>query len=270
MNKLATINKSKERQTPIEIALQIDGQGMTTAKALYFYLGLNPSNYSKWAKKNIVDNNFAVENIDYLSFVLQDERNPNPSTDYKLTADFAKKLCMIAKSSKGEEARDYFVQVEQNAKKLANAVQPQTEIQLIAMIAQQMAGQEQKVLEQGNKLNHHETRLGQIEQKVETVKDIFSTQDKGWREMVHKSIDKIVEATGDNHYNIWSMSYKELDRHGFDIRRRLENRRKRMAEFGFSKTDRGKIGKLDIIESDPKTKEIYTGIIREMVLKHVV
>lgn len=42
--------------TPIEIALGIYENGMTTAKKLYEFLELNPSNYSKWYKTNIIEN----------------------------------------------------------------------------------------------------------------------------------------------------------------------------------------------------------------------
>jgi len=272
MGNIATINRPTERQTPIEIALQIDVDGNTTAKALYEYLELNLAVYSRWIKKNIIDNPYAEENVDYWVFNIEVENLQGglPTVNYKIIAKFAKKLAMGTKSPKRDEVQNYFVQVEQNAKKFVNAVQPQTEIQLIAMIAQQMAGQEQKVLEQGNKLNHHETRIGQVEQKFDAVKEALTPEGESWREMIHKSIDKVVETTGDNHYNVWAESYRELDRHGFNVRRRLENRRKRMAEFGLSKTDRNKVGKLDIIEADPKAKKIYTGIVREMVLKHVI
>ncbi len=54
-----------EFQTPIEIALGVDENGMTTAKRLYEFLELNPSNYSKWYKTNITENEFAIENEDY-------------------------------------------------------------------------------------------------------------------------------------------------------------------------------------------------------------
>lgn len=60
--------------TPIEIALGIDENGMTTAKSLYEFLELNPSNYSKWCKRNILENEFAEENTDFWAFVPQDER----------------------------------------------------------------------------------------------------------------------------------------------------------------------------------------------------
>lgn len=51
--------------TPIEIALNIDNEGYTTTKNLYSFLGLDTSNYSRWIKNNILDNQFAEEGIDY-------------------------------------------------------------------------------------------------------------------------------------------------------------------------------------------------------------
>ena len=108
-------------QSPIEVALGIDEDGMTTARKLYEFLGLNSKNYSHWCKRNITENEFATENEDYWAFVPKDERefNPKPTTDYRLTASFAKKLSMMAKSEKGEQARKYFVKVEDGMKELA-------------------------------------------------------------------------------------------------------------------------------------------------------
>lgn len=91
-------------QTPIEIALGIDENGMTTASKLYEFLELSPSNYSKWCKSNITENKFAEENIDYWVFVPDDE-NPlggRPTQDFKLSASFAKKLSMMSKSEQGK------------------------------------------------------------------------------------------------------------------------------------------------------------------------
>lgn len=116
------------QQTPIEIALGVDAQGMTTATKLYGFLELNPSNYSKWFKKNITDNQFAEENIDYFPFVLKYEHanSIGERQDAKLTASFAKKLSMMQKNKKGEAARNYFVEIENGAKKLVKQV-PLTE-----------------------------------------------------------------------------------------------------------------------------------------------
>lgn len=62
-----------ERQTPIEIELVINEEGMTTAKKLFEYLELRSENYSRWVKK-IEENIFVEEGVDYFLFVLNEER----------------------------------------------------------------------------------------------------------------------------------------------------------------------------------------------------
>lgn len=112
--------KATSTQTPIEIALKIDENGMTTASQLYSFLELNPSNFSKWCNRNIKNNKFATENIDYFRFVLEYESANNiktkTRTDYHLTSDFAKKLSMTGNSERHEQARDYFIACEQGLK----------------------------------------------------------------------------------------------------------------------------------------------------------
>lgn len=112
--------KDTSSQTPIEIALKIDENGMTTASQLYSFLELNPSNFSKWCNRNIKNNKFATENVDYFRFVLEYESANNiktkTRTDYHLTSDFAKKLSMTGNSERHEQARDYFIACEQGLK----------------------------------------------------------------------------------------------------------------------------------------------------------
>jgi hypothetical protein len=65
------------RKTPLEIALEIDDEGMTTARKLYAFLFPNDkklSNYSKWTRKNIEQNVFTEEGTDFFPFVLQYDR----------------------------------------------------------------------------------------------------------------------------------------------------------------------------------------------------
>ena len=65
-NTTTTITPSTSDKTPIEIALQIDSDGMTTLSKLYNFLEINPSNYSRWCRKNIINNPFANEGYDYI------------------------------------------------------------------------------------------------------------------------------------------------------------------------------------------------------------
>lgn len=105
----------KVGNTPIEIALGIDGQGRTTAKKLYSFLELNQSQYARWCRNNIADNNFAEKDVDYevLDINVENSKGGRPTQDYILTATFAKKLAMASNSARGEQAREYFIRVEE-------------------------------------------------------------------------------------------------------------------------------------------------------------
>lgn len=116
--------ESTSSQTPIEIALKIDENGMTTASNLYTFLELDLSHFSRWCNKNIVKNKFATENEDYISFAIEGERhNPKPKTDYKITSDFAKKLSMTGNTERHEQARQYFIACEQGLKAATQKLQ---------------------------------------------------------------------------------------------------------------------------------------------------
>lgn len=116
-------------QTPIEVALQIDEQGYTTARKLYEWLGLDEGNYSRWVKQNILDNAFAEEGVDFSSLMKKSRKGVmgRPTSDYLLSASFAKKLAMSQRSERGEQARIYFLMCEQA---LAQAVKAKQKLQL--------------------------------------------------------------------------------------------------------------------------------------------
>ena len=133
-------------QTPIEIALGIDENGMTTARKLYEFLEMDKSHYSRWYKQNVIDNAFAAENEDYFPFAINGECGGQASKDAKLTADFAKKLSMTAKNEKGEEARNYFVTIENKSKEAAIQLSGlSTEMQAILMQDRRLVEQDKRI-----------------------------------------------------------------------------------------------------------------------------
>lgn len=109
MEQIMTTNTNQK--TPIEIALGVDVNGMTTARKLYEFLELAPGQFSRWAKSNIVNNDFATENEDYWGFDINVEGNK--TVDYRLTAHFAKKLSMKGNGERAEQAREYFTRLEE-------------------------------------------------------------------------------------------------------------------------------------------------------------
>lgn len=94
-----------------------------TARELYEFLQLPTTNYSRWTKKNIVENPFALESVDFVRFVSFDEMPTGGKVErenYRLTIDFAKKLCMTSKSPQGEVARNYFIEVEKRFQEITS------------------------------------------------------------------------------------------------------------------------------------------------------
>lgn len=143
-------------QTPIEIALGIDEDGMTTARKLFDFLGMSPNNYSRWFKSNITDNDFAEENVDYFLFLTNEEHKGHASQDAKLTSSFAKKLSMQQKNERGEQARNYFVKVEDKAKDMV-------------VMLKEVADNPMKLLEL------HYKALKEVDGKVNALSDGLST-----------------------------------------------------------------------------------------------
>lgn len=99
--------------------ININESGRSSAKELYEFLGLNKVNFARWCHSNIVNNKFSEEGADYICEVFMDEESmPNGGivgrqrVDYSLSNDFAKKLCMISPSVRGEQARNYYIAVE--------------------------------------------------------------------------------------------------------------------------------------------------------------
>lgn len=93
--------------------IKINENGRISAKETYEFLELDRSNYSRWCKTNIEDNEFYQVGSDWWGFVTM--TNGNETKDYYLTIDFAKHLCMLSRSAKGKQARDYFIEVEKRS-----------------------------------------------------------------------------------------------------------------------------------------------------------
>jgi len=102
------------------ILIAINENQTIFARELYEFLELNPTQYSRWAKSNIVHNQFAKENKDYFPFDMNGNRGGQATTNYQLSLDFAKKLCMISNSLKGVQVRNYFIEAERRYKEMMN------------------------------------------------------------------------------------------------------------------------------------------------------
>ena len=94
------------------------GVQAVSARVLYSELvDGDMSNYSRWVKKNIVDNDYADNGCDYITRHSDEySGRGQKATDYVLTIDFAKELCMMSKCEKGKVVRKYFIDCEKKLK----------------------------------------------------------------------------------------------------------------------------------------------------------
>lgn len=265
MNDLETT----KMQTPIEIALGVDENGMTTARKLYAFLELDSRNYSRWCKNNIIENEFAEENIDYFysSSMKSEQGRGNFAEDYKLTAHFAKKLSMKGNGAKAEEARDYFTTLEECVKqKVIDLNQLSPELQMFQKIFNSVAEQQ---LEQ----KRHAEQLNHVEQRIESIREVVALDTTSWRDDTGNILRKIsMELGGGQAYSqVRAESYELLSkRMGVNLKQRLTNKRRRMADEGICKSTRDKLSYVDIIAEDKKLVEGYTAIVKEMAIKYGV
>lgn len=254
---------SNTYQTPIEIALGIDSNGMTTSKNLYDFLELDKKNYSRWCKSNITENQFAEENQDYFPFVINEECGGQATTNCKLTAAFAKKLSMTAKNEKGEQARDYFLKTEEALKQLSK---PKCIEDVLIESLQEMKSMRERLSAQDNKIESVNTKL-------DGIKEVVALDTTSWREDTGSLLRKIgFELGGGQAFSqTRTESYELLNkRMGVDLQTRLTNKRRRMADNGVCKSTRDKLSYVDIIAEDKKLIEGYTAIVKEMAIKYGV
>lgn len=251
-------------QTPIEIALGIDENGMTTARKLYDFLELNPGNYARWCKSNITDNEFAESGIDYYSSSMRSEGKGNFAEDFKLTAHFAKKLSMKGNGEKAEQAREYFARLEEQTKELAiDRSQLSPQMQALMSLVEGQARQE---LEQKRQAE----QIQRIEQTVHNIKKELTEPIGDWRSEINTKVREISIKSGIGYQELFSQMYGELEQTArCSLKRLCDNKRDRMEKAGNTKTCiKNETTKIAIIEGKPQLKAIFEGIVRRYAMSY--
>lgn len=259
-------------QTPIEIALCIDENGMTTARALYEFLEMPAQNFARWAKTNIETNEFYEEDKDWWGFFIV--KNGNECRDYRLTTDFAKHLSMESHSAKGKSARQYFVAVEDKVKEMAiNRSQLSPELQMFLKMGEAMAKQE---IEQKRQAE----QISKLEENQKTIITAMTGQkEEDFTHWVNRCLSAIAESENyhyigtrqEKHKAIRAESYERLNsKRPCRLKQRVEAEQGRAFRAGASNTKIKAINKLYIIEHDKDLKPVYESVIKEMMIAYCV
>lgn len=129
----------------IKVETNSKGSQVVSAKEVYEFLGYEKTHWSRWYKKNILDNEFAIEKEDYEGFAIM--ANGNETRDFAITIDFAKRLSMMARTEKGEQARLYFIECEKELREVNQYKVPKTfKEALLLAIEQQDVIEKQEAL----------------------------------------------------------------------------------------------------------------------------
>lgn len=104
---------------------------------------------------------------------------------------------------------------------------------------------------------------------AENIKDTIIQTDEDWRKWVNKQVNKIGYERGGEYQKVRRMSYAMLENRGHcRLEVRLNNLKERLREAGATETRINDANKLDVIGEDPRLREIYKSIIKEMSIKY--
>ena len=106
-------------QEIIKINQNEQGETRVSARVLHKELGVK-KRFSAWFEQY---HEMYVDGTDFtsvLSGTVVNNGAVKPLQDYSLTVDMAKNVAMMSKTEKSQQIRDYFIQVEDRYKKLAN------------------------------------------------------------------------------------------------------------------------------------------------------
>lgn len=233
------------------------GEKVVYGSELHEVLGA-PSVYREWVKRRLSDID-AIENEDFQGVEIS---TPSGQTkkDHIIKLDAAKEMAMLERNEKGKQVRRYFIRVEKKYKAASLATQelsPQLQVMINLEIEQKR---------QAEKLEH-------VEEWIESIREVVAIDTTSWREDTGRILRKIGMECGDSksYQDVRAESYQLLEkRMGVNIKQRLTNRRRRMADEGVCKSRRDKLNYLDVIADDKKLIEGYTAIVKELAIKYGV
>ena len=233
------------------------GEKVVYGSELHEVLGVSTP-YKDWSTRRLNDID-AVENEDFEAAQIC---APSGQTkkDHIIKLDTAKEMAMLERNEKGKQVRRYFILVEKKYKAASLATQelsPQLQVMINLEIEQKR---------QAEKLEH-------VEERIESIREVVAIDTTSWREDTGRILRKIGMECGDSksYQDVRAESYQLLEkRMGVNVKQRLTNKRRRMADEGVCKSRRDKLNYLDVIADDKKLIEGYTAIVKELAIKYGV
>ncbi|MNP18477.1 Phage regulatory protein Rha [compost metagenome] len=124
-------------------------------------------------------------------------------------------------------------------------------------------------MEQG--IKEIEQRQEHQEQQLTAIKETFLQRDDNWRQKINGLLNGAARRSGQPYRDVRTESYRLLEERGkCQLNIRLNNLKERLADAGATKTKINDTNRMDVIEADPRLKEIYTTIVKELSIGTLV
>lgn len=235
------------------------GEKVVLGRELYERLKIK-TDYTHWFAR-MCEYGF-VDGTDYFTDVKNVTRDdgrkmPQKQIDHIITLDMAKHIAMIQRTPQGMEIRQKLIDLEKNVSHYP--VGQPSSLQILNMMVQ-------AVNEQAARNAETEKRVDAIESSFNNMCSIMTLSVKDdARKVCQRTLNAIATKRGGGtaYADVWNEVYDEMKVNGFDVRRRLDNRKKDAASKGMSKTFVRKINAVDII-FDSKDKKMESAFINSV------
>jgi len=236
------------------------GEKVVNARELHEGLE-NKRQFTDWVKQrlNEVD---AIGKVDFSSFS-QNCENGGRTIEYILKLPIAKEMAMLERNEKGKEYRKYLISVEEKYKLDISKLSP--ELQMFKQIFDTVASTQLKQQE-------IEKSVADTNTRIDSIREVVALDSTAWRSDTQNLLNKIaifLGGTSQFYRRLRNESYDLLDsRMKTDLKRRLTNKRQRMADEGVCKSKREALTKIDVIADDKRLIEGYVAMVKEMAIKY--
>jgi len=130
--------------------------------------------------------------------------------------------------------------------------------EMIAAIANQ-------AVEQERRMKVLELQVTESAETISAIKETFLQRDEDWRNKINGLMKGASYRMGGNYQELRRQSYAILEeRARCDLDKRLRNLVERLELSGATKTQLKNTSRMDVIEADPRLKEIYTTVVKEI------
>jgi anti-repressor protein len=236
-----------------------EGNKIVNGRELHEFLEVG-KDFTNWIKDRIEKYGF-IENEDFIIFAENGENPGRPKTEYILSMDTAKEISMVQNNEKGSQARKYFIAIE---KKFREIVKPSCIEDVLIQSLQEMKDIRMQI-------ETVKQESAKTKQEVQAVRDIITLNPQAaWRRECNRILNIIGKQIEDYKKPKDEVYAALKTRANCRPNVLVYNLQGRVAKNGMAPSKIAQLNILDVLENEPRLKEIYVNIVKEMAIKYNV